>query len=43
MQVICFICKKNVAILRCRICGIPVCKDCQKDGICLNCLRGKEK
>ncbi len=41
MQAICFICKVKVAVVNCKICGIPVCKDCQSGGICLNCLKGK--
>ncbi|MCD6279756.1 hypothetical protein J7J26_03235 [Candidatus Micrarchaeota archaeon] len=37
---LCYICGAP-AVMRCRICGRPVCEKHQVNGICINCLRGR--
>tara|TARA_Y100000310_G_scaffold344775_1_gene459425 strand:- start:10639 stop:10788 length:150 start_codon:yes stop_codon:yes gene_type:complete len=40
-KALCMICKNKVAIDNCGLCGTLVCKDHYKDGLCVDCRRGK--
>ncbi len=37
---LCYICGRP-AVITCKICGRPVCEAHQKEGICINCLKGR--
>ena len=39
-QELCYICGAP-AVLRCRMCGRPVCEKHQVNGVCIICLRGR--
>ena len=40
-RALCLICRENIAIANCSLCGTPVCKEHYINGLCSDCKRGK--